>query len=119
MIRAANRPRRAFTLVELLVVMAVIIILATISLMVVPGVIEQDRTTDGAGLTRQWMMIAKNRAARDQLPRGLRLLIAPDPNNRYKTPANGGSPLLVTELQYIEAPPVMLPNPNADGDLNT
>jgi prepilin-type N-terminal cleavage/methylation domain-containing protein len=92
--------RRGFTLVELLVSMAVIIALASLALMVVPAAIEQDRTTDGATLLRQWLMISKSRAARDNLPRGVRLIV---------DPAKGANQFLVTELQYTEAPPVIIP----------
>src|SRR5262249_59603028 len=96
MIRRTETTRRAgFTLVELLVAIGIIIVLASLALLVVPDVLDQDRTTDGASLTRQWLMIAKARAARDQLPRGVRLI----------NPGNG----LVTELQYTEAPPVLVP----------
>ena len=58
-LRVRNRGRCAFTLVEMLVVMAIVIALSSIALLVVPGVIDKDRTTDGAGLVRQWLMIAK------------------------------------------------------------
>ena len=101
-----HRVRRGFTLVELLVAMTVIIVLTGLALVVVPGVLDQDRTTDSAGLVRQWLMISKNRAGRDGLPRGLRLIVAPDPNNPVKT-----SPYFVTEIQYTEMPPVLVPNP--------
>lgn len=101
-----SRARRGFTLVELLVAMAVIITLTGIALVVVPGVLDQDRTTDAAGNLRQWLMISKNRAGRDGLPRGLRLVVATDPNNPVKT-----SPFFVTECQYTESPPVLVPNP--------
>lgn len=108
---AASGGRAAFTLLELLVVMAVIIVLATIALLVVPDILAQDRTTDGASLTRQYLMIAKNRAGRDGLPRGLRLIVTPDPNNLLKTnnPSGTAPQLLVTELQYLESPPVLIP----------
>src|SRR4051812_44363010 len=104
---ATRRP--GFTLVELLVAMAIIIALAAIALMVVPSALDQDRTTDAASSVRQWLMIAKSRAARDQAPRGVRLLIAPNPQVPAKNSALGA--LLVTELQYTEAPPVIVPNP--------
>jgi prepilin-type N-terminal cleavage/methylation domain-containing protein len=103
-----HQVRRGFTLVELLVAMAVIIVLTGLALVVVPGILDQDRTTDGASLTRQFLMISKNRAGRDGLPRGLRLIVASDPNNPLKT-----SPFFVTELQYTESPPVLVPNPLA------
>jgi prepilin-type N-terminal cleavage/methylation domain-containing protein len=102
-----NRVRRGFTLVELLVAMAVIVVLTGLALVVVPGILDQDRTTDGASLTRQFLMISKNRAGRDGLPRGLRLIVGLDQNNPAKT-----NPLFVTELQYTESPPVLVSNPN-------
>lgn len=101
-----HRVRRGFTLVELLVAMGVILVLTGLALVVVPGILDQDRTTDAAGLTRQWLMISKNRAGRDGLPRGVRLIVAADPNNPNKS-----SPYFVTELQYTEMPPVLVPNP--------
>ncbi|MFO0805543.1 MAG: prepilin-type N-terminal cleavage/methylation domain-containing protein [Gemmataceae bacterium] len=103
--------RSAFTLVELLVVMAIVVLLATLTLAVVVNMGERDGTTDAAGLTRQWLMIAKNRAARDHANRGLRLVVGLDSNNPAKTNA-----LWVTELQYIEQPPTFVPtiaNPTA------
>jgi type II secretory pathway pseudopilin PulG len=108
MTRITRTTRRAFTLVELLVAMGVLITLASIALMVIPDVMSQDRTTDAAGSVRQWLSTAKARAARDQQPRGVRFLVAPmnpftvDPNNPAKT-----SPYWVTELQYTEAIPVL------------
>lgn len=108
MTRTADR--RGFTLVELLVAMAIIVALASMALLVVPAALDQDRTTDAAASVRQWLMIAKSRAARDNLPRGVRLIV-----DATKPVANQ---LLVTDLQYTEAPPVMIPklmdpnNPN-------
>jgi prepilin-type N-terminal cleavage/methylation domain-containing protein len=105
-----HRARGGFTLVELLVAMAVIILLASIALVVVPGVLDQDRTTDGASLTRQYLMIAKARAARDNLPRGVRLITGLDPTNPAKS-----NLFWATEMQYTEATPVVVPNPNVLG----
>ena len=96
--------RTGFTLTELMVAMAVIIVLAAIAAAVVPGALSQDRTTDGAAIVRQYLMIAKNRAARDNLPRGLRFIISADPTNPNKN--IGWS----TEMQEIEAPEVLVPN---------
>jgi len=103
--------RRAFTLVELLVVMTVIIVLTSLTLMVLVNMGERDGTTDAAGLTRQWLMIAKARASRDGAPRGLRLVVGMDPNNIAKT-----SPYWVTDIQYIEAPPILVTYPAQNGD---
>lgn len=102
---SARIRRGAFTLVELLVVMSIVVLLATLTLAVVVNMGERDGTTDAAGLTRQWLMIAKNRAARDHANRGLRLVVGIDPSgNPAKT-----SPQWVTELQYIEQPGAITP----------
>jgi len=100
MTRATRCTRRAgFTLIELLVVMSVIVVLASIALVVVPDVMTQDRTTDGATMVRQQLMIAKARATRDGRPRGVRFMIGLDATNPAKSNA-----LWVTELQYVEQP---------------
>lgn len=98
--------RSGFTLVELLVAMAVAVTLAAIALAVVPDAMEQDRTTDGAATVRAQLMIAKARALRDNAPRGVRFLIGADPNNPTK------NSLWSTEVQHIEQPPPVLVNPN-------
>jgi len=103
--------RKAFTVVELLVAMTIMVVLASLTLLVVVNMGERDGTTDAAGLTRQWLMIAKNRASRDHAPRGLRLVVGMDPNNPAKT-----SPYWVTECQYIEAPPILVTYPAQNGN---
>ena len=112
-----TRKRQGFTLVELLVVMAILVTLAALTLLVVPNVLDQDRTTDGASITRQYLMIAKARAARDGLPRGVRLIVSLDANNPAKTDSRW-----VTELQYTESPPVIVgsatPNASPGTDKN-
>jgi type II secretory pathway pseudopilin PulG len=99
MIAVRPRSRPAFTLIELIVAMSVIILLASLALMVVPEIMSQDRTTEGAARLQQYLMIAKARAGRDQAPRGLKLI------------NNGG---FATEVQYIEAPPLYVaPDPTS------
>ncbi|HEY2910598.1 MAG TPA: prepilin-type N-terminal cleavage/methylation domain-containing protein [Gemmataceae bacterium] len=105
MARVRVARRRAYTLIELLVAMAVIVALASIALLVVPDALDNDRTTEGAAITRQTLMIAKSRAARDQAPRGVRLVVSIDPNNVAKA----GNSQWVTELQYTEKLPVYVP----------
>lgn len=107
--------RRAFTLIELLVAMSIIVVLTSLVLLVMTNINERDGTTDAAGLTRQWLMISKARAGRDNAPRGIRLITGVDPNN----PAKGGSifaQFWVTEMQYIEAPPILITYPAGNGD---
>src|SRR6476620_5661655 len=90
-----RRSRPAFTLIELLVAMSVIVLLASIALVVVPDIMAQDRTTEGASRLQQFLMITKSRASRDSAPRGLRLI------------DNGAG--FATEVQYVEAPPLYVP----------
>lgn len=104
MTRPTATPRPGFTLVELLVVMAVVIALAALALLVVPDALTQDRTTDGAGTVRQTLMIAKARALKEGAPRGVRFLVGTDPVNPSKT-----EPRWATEMQYIEQPPPLAP----------
>lgn len=108
--------RAGFTLVELLVAMAVIVVLAAIAIAVVPSVVEQDRTTDAAATIRQHLMIAKARATRENNGRGIRFIFDSgnsDPSRALGVDGSGFSygKLLSTEMQYIEAAPSIIPNP--------
>jgi prepilin-type N-terminal cleavage/methylation domain-containing protein len=100
-----HRQRRGFTLVEMLVVMAIIVLITAGAMLVVPGALNRDRSTDAVTSLRGWLEIAQARAARDGAPRGLRLIVDP-------TKPTATEQLWVTEAQYIESPPVLLFNPN-------
>ena len=107
--------RPGFTLVELLIALAIMVTLATFALAVLPDALSQDRTSDAANLTRQWLMVAKARAGRDQLPRGVRLVA-----NVQTVTINSPSTMtfqqnLVNELQFIESPPPFVPANGAPG----
>jgi Tfp pilus assembly protein FimT len=93
---------RAFTLIELLTVLGLITTLAALALMVVPAALERDRVVDAATQVQSMLQIAQARAMRDNRPHGVRLIIDNTQPN----------PLFVTSLQYIEAPPILLPNPD-------
>lgn len=88
---AGRSLRGGFTLVELLVAIAIFVILATIAISAFKES-DQDRAAAGAQQLRSMIEGARSRAIHDQLPRGLRLLL--DPNN----------PRMVTALVYIGAP---------------
>ncbi|MBA4067564.1 MAG: hypothetical protein C0501_28415 [Isosphaera sp.] len=96
MIRTAARPRRGFTLIEMLVVIGLIVFLAAIVMAIGPGVLEKDRAVAAVNQLEGALQIARSKAVRDNLPRGIRLL----PNGTQ-----------ASEYQYIEAPPVFVPNP--------
>jgi prepilin-type N-terminal cleavage/methylation domain-containing protein len=113
-----QRPGRpaGFTLVELLVAMAVMATLAAIAIAVVPSAMEQDRTTDAAATIRQHLMIAKARATRENNGRGIRFIL--DSGNADPARLSGVDgagfvygALFSTEMQYIEAAPTIVPNP--------
>src|SRR5262245_4676704 len=67
--------RNAFTLVELLVAMTIIAILATIAIAFFPNAASAARESRAAQITQSTLLIAKQRALRDQAPRGVRLWI--------------------------------------------
>lgn len=67
--------RSAFTLVELLVVMGIMALLAAIGLFVYQPFNNRSAVNNGAVLLQSWLNAAKQRALRDQAPRGLRLLL--------------------------------------------
>jgi prepilin-type N-terminal cleavage/methylation domain-containing protein len=92
--------RRAFTLVEMLVVLTLIIILASIAVAFVPRTNQRSKTSQAASSLQGWLLIAKQWAKRDQVPTGLRIfpgMTYPNtiaPNSAYRT-----------DVQYIQQPP--------------
>lgn len=111
-----GRRAAGFTLVELLVAMAVIVVLATIAIAVVPSAIEQDRTADAAATIQQHLIIAKARATREQNGRGIRFILDGGLNDPIRASAQGADGVRYggfysTEMQYIEAAPTLVPNP--------
>jgi prepilin-type N-terminal cleavage/methylation domain-containing protein len=89
-------PRRAFTLVELLVAMAIIVLLVSIVLAFYPKR-EVRYAAQGADQLQTMVAAAKSRALRDQTPRGIRLI---------STPGQVG----FRQFQYIEVPEPYAPN---------
>jgi prepilin-type N-terminal cleavage/methylation domain-containing protein len=82
--------RKAFTLVELLVVIGVALVLMTLAVAFLGRTTDRDRVTGAVSSVQNWLTLAKNWAMRDQAPRGLRL-------------THGGNGLVMT-LYYIEQP---------------
>ncbi len=84
--------RSGFTLIELLVVISIMAILATLTIAFFPNAASAQREARAAMLVQGWLNIAKQRALRDRVPFGLRLI--QDPTN----------PAQVVECQYIQQP---------------
>lgn len=85
--------RHAFTLIELLVAIGVLLFLAALGAYFLPRIKSDTAAATAGDRLQGWLVIAKQRAKRDQLPTGLRLL-----------PGDPSTPLLVTRLQYVQQP---------------
>ncbi|MGL4422491.1 MAG: pilus assembly FimT family protein [Gemmataceae bacterium] len=98
---ALKPPRRSgFTLVELLVAMALAIVILSLAVVVSNSAMFESYKVVGAGdRLSQWMITAKNRALRDKAPRGIRL--STDERGRLSV------------VQYIEVPETKLYAPPA------
>ncbi len=104
-----NKNRSAFTLIELLVVIALIMILAGLAAAFLPTLGNNARAATGATMLQQWLLTAQQKALRDRVPCGVRLLnpyvdlqTLIDPNSGKPVPIN--YPFQVRQCQYIEQP---------------
>ena len=96
--------RAGFTLVEMLVALAIMIGLMGLAVIVFPGARDQDQVRTAIGDVASNLKLAQAMAARDKAPRGIRFLLNTDPN----VPPN--ERFYSTEMQYIELPAPIVPN---------
>jgi prepilin-type N-terminal cleavage/methylation domain-containing protein len=69
-----NNARAGLTLIELIVVMALIVLIVALAYFALPNFQNRNSVTDGADRISSWLLIAKQRAKRDGLPTGVRLV---------------------------------------------
>jgi hypothetical protein len=81
----------------MLVVIFLILLLASVTVSLTPRFAGGQNVAKGASLVQGWLLIAKQRAQRDQVPTGLRLA-------RLGSDMNSRSYYLVRELQLIQQP---------------
>ena len=74
--------RRAYTLIEVLVVIAVFLLLAALGYAIVPRMFSGQRRLSAVDQVSQWLVTARQRAKRDGVPTGLRLLLETDDAGR-------------------------------------
>jgi prepilin-type N-terminal cleavage/methylation domain-containing protein len=86
--------RRGFTLVELLIVLAIILVLTALGAAFFPTISDGVRVANGADRMQGWLLIAKQRAKRDARPTGLRL----------QTYTNSNLNVFSTQVEYIQQP---------------
>ena len=94
------QPRTAFTLLELIVVMGIIIVVASLAILFLPNLDRHKGVPNATTQLHGWVNLSKQHALRDRAPRGIRLLY--DPSN----------PTRCTSLQYIEQPEPYAPMQN-------
>src|SRR6476620_1997238 len=99
-------PRRGFTLVELLVAIALAIVILGLTIYIVNSATFDSYKVVGAGdKLSQSLMQAKNRALRDKQPRGVRLFVT----DEYPTGVKVANLKVVKEYAFIEQPESWFP----------
>ena len=94
MLRKASGVRRGITLVELLVVMVIMVILATVVVAFAPGFQDAQKVGRGSDQLQGWLLMARQSAKKDRVPTGIRLTVT-----------TVGGVAAVTDMQYVQQPP--------------
>ena len=99
--RSAKTLRSGFTLVELLVVISILAILAVMTVTSINFALSSDLTRGASRQVQSYLAGARDRAIYAKEPRGVRFLLAPNPNNEIHPPY----PTAVTAMVYIAPSP--------------
>ena len=100
---ASNTTRRpGLTLTELLVVLALLLLLAALGYSLAPSMTGNHRRVGASDQVSLWLLTARQRARRDALPTGLRLLPNTDASGKVAFNADGG--VIVRQLQFVQQP---------------
>lgn len=86
--------RRAFTLIELLVVMAIMLTLFALGVAFLPGTYQDRHVQRGAEQIQRYLVMAREKAKRDQVPVGVQLLKSMEP----------GKESFVEKLRFVTRP---------------
>lgn len=97
----AKLQRRAFTLIEILIVLGIIVAVAAIFVPVVLNLSDRNQVPKAASILENALSISKARAVSERRPNGIRLIAAAD---RLRTTTGGQAFAWFDEIQYIEVP---------------
>lgn len=92
-VKTSSNCRRAFTLIELIVVISIILVIAALAAAFAPRVSDSQNLSRAVDQFEQWLLTAKMRAKRDGLATGIRLV-----QNQ------GDPPGIYSQVQYIQQP---------------
>lgn len=109
-----KQPRRGFTMVEILVVIAIILLSAVIALPVMKSALDGRQAVDAATILTGALAGARDSAIRQNEPRGVRLL--PDPI--LTLPALGTATAGTTQLAYNRIVPIEPAPDYGEGRIN-
>lgn len=96
----AGQRRDGFTLVEMLVVIAVIGVIAGIGVFAIQPFQSRSSVSNGGVQLQSWLNAARSRAIRDRAPRGLRLL----PGDEIQNDSGANITTLITKCVFIDQP---------------
>lgn len=94
-----KKTRPAFTLIEILIVLGIIVLVAAIFIPIVLNLSERNQVPKAASLLENALNIAKSRAVAQRRPNGIRLLATP---NNLRSLVTGPAFAWYDQIQYIE-----------------